>query len=85
MKFIKKHYKLIIILISIIAVYIYGWYEWKYAGDMQWEIWESGGWDDPVITYIRMHQFDELAFMKTMMIGGFVFGSLLLLLNIKKK
>ena len=84
MKFLKQYSKSIVIL-AIAIVFIYGWYEWTRAGDMEWEIWESGGWYDSTITYMQMHRVYELSLMKTIMFGGFVFGSLLLLLNLKKK
>jgi len=82
---IKQNIKSIIIICAITVVFLYGRYQWNQAGELDdFQLWELSRFD-PVVTYMKMHQFYEMAFMRIIMFGGFVFGSLLLLMGVFRK
>ena len=82
---IKQNKERVLVICTIIVVYIYGWYQWHRASEFDSFLWESGGYGDMMLDAISRQHFYELAFMKLAMFGGFVFGSLLLLMNVFKK
>ena len=82
---IKQNKERVIVICAIVMVFIYGWHQWHMAGQFDSFLWESGGYGDMMLDAISRQHFYELAFMKLTMFGGFVFGSLLLLMNVFKK
>jgi len=85
MKFIKKYHKhpeVITIITTLVIIFIYGQYEWNKAGEFSVYLWDYE-YENLELMWFKTNHFYQLAFMRIMMFGGFIFGGLLLFLNTK--